>query len=40
MCLCPGAAPSGLRTEEDIIDLIRRLAPHYSYDTIAGILNR
>jgi DNA invertase Pin-like site-specific DNA recombinase len=36
----PRRAPSGLRTEEDTIDLIRRLAPHYSDDTIAGILNR
>jgi DNA invertase Pin-like site-specific DNA recombinase len=36
----PKRAPSGFRTEEDTIDLIRRLAPHYSDDTIAGILNR
>jgi len=36
----PRRAPSGIRTEEDTIDLIRRLAPHYSDDTIAGILNR
>jgi DNA invertase Pin-like site-specific DNA recombinase len=36
----PRRAPSGLRTEEDTIELIRRLATHYSDDTIAGILNR
>lgn len=36
----PRRAPSGIRTEEDTIELIRRLAPHYSDDTIAGILNR
>ena len=36
----PRRAPSGLRTGEDTIELIRRLAPHYSDDTIAGILNR
>jgi DNA invertase Pin-like site-specific DNA recombinase len=36
----PRRAPSGPRTEEDTIELIRRLAPHYSDDTIAGILNR
>ena len=36
----PRRVSSGLRTEEDTIDLIRRLAPHYSDSTIAGILNR
>ena len=36
----PRRAPSGIRTEEDTIDLIRRLAQLYSDDTIAGILNR
>ena len=36
----PRRVYSGIRTEEDTIDLIRRLAPHYSDDTIAGILNR
>lgn len=36
----PRRAPSGIRTEEDTMELIRRLAPHYSDDTIAGILNR
>lgn len=29
-----------LRTDEDTIDLVRRLAPHYSNAVIAGILNR
>jgi DNA invertase Pin-like site-specific DNA recombinase/uncharacterized protein YndB with AHSA1/START domain len=29
-----------LRTDEDTIDLARRLAPHYSSAVIAGILNR
>lgn len=36
----PRRAPSGVRTGEDTIELIRRLVPHYSDDTIAGILNR
>jgi DNA invertase Pin-like site-specific DNA recombinase/predicted DNA-binding transcriptional regulator AlpA len=36
----PRRAPSGLRTNEDTIDLIRRLATHYPDDVIAGILNR
>jgi len=36
----PRRAPSGIRTEEDTIDLIRRLAVHYPDDVIAGILNR
>ncbi len=36
----PRRAPTGPCTEEDTIDLIRRLAPLYSDDTIAGILNR
>ena len=36
----PRRAHSGVRTEEDTIELIRRLAPHYSEDMIAGILNR
>jgi DNA invertase Pin-like site-specific DNA recombinase/transposase-like protein len=36
----PRPTPSGLRTDEDTIDLIRRLAAHYSDDVIAGILNR
>jgi DNA invertase Pin-like site-specific DNA recombinase len=29
-----------VRTDEQTIDLVRRLAPHYSNATIAGILNR
>jgi len=32
--------PQRLRTEEDTIDLLRRLAAHYPDATIAGILNR
>jgi DNA invertase Pin-like site-specific DNA recombinase len=32
--------PRRLRTEEDTIDLLRRLAVHYPDATIAGILNR
>jgi len=36
----PPRPPSGLRTNEDTIDLIRRLAAHYPDEVIAGILNR
>ena len=36
----PKANYSGVRTDEDTIDLLRRLAVHYSDDVIAGILNR
>ena len=36
----PRRKATGFKTEEDTIDLIRRLAPHYSDETIAGILNR
>jgi predicted DNA-binding transcriptional regulator AlpA len=36
----PRRSPTGPCTAEDTIDLIRRLAPHYTDDTIAGILNR
>jgi predicted DNA-binding transcriptional regulator AlpA len=36
----PRGVPTGLCTEGDTIDLIRRLAPHYPDATIAGILNR
>lgn len=36
----PRRAASGPRTDEDTIDLIRRLSVHYSDDVIAGILNR
>jgi DNA invertase Pin-like site-specific DNA recombinase len=32
--------PAPIRTAEDTIDLLRRLAPHYSDAVIAGILNR
>ena len=31
---------SGIRTDEDTIELLRRLAQHYPDDVIAGILNR
>lgn len=36
----PRSQPRGLRTDEDTICLLRRLAVHYSDDVIAGILNR
>jgi DNA invertase Pin-like site-specific DNA recombinase len=36
----PRSGPRGLRTAEDTISLLRRLAVHYSDDVIAGILNR
>jgi hypothetical protein len=36
----PRSQPRGLRTEEDTISLLRRLAVLYSDDVIAGILNR
>jgi DNA invertase Pin-like site-specific DNA recombinase len=36
----PHSQPRGLRTEEDTLSLLRRLAVHYSDDVIAGILNR
>jgi len=36
----PRSQPRGIRTEEDTISLLRRLAVHYSDDVIAGILNR
>jgi len=36
----PRSQPRALRTEEDTISLLRRLAVHYSDDVIAGILNR
>ena len=32
--------PNGLRTDEDTVDLVRRLAVHYPDTKIAGILNR
>jgi DNA invertase Pin-like site-specific DNA recombinase len=36
----PHYKPSGIRTDEDTIALMTRLAAHYSDDVIAGILNR
>jgi hypothetical protein len=36
----PRSQPRGIRTEEDTISLLRRLALHYSDDVIAGVLNR
>jgi uncharacterized protein YndB with AHSA1/START domain len=36
----PRSQPRGLRTDEDTLSLLRRLAAHYSDDVIAGILNR
>ena len=36
----PRSQYRGIRTDEDTIDLLRRLAAHYSDDLIAGILNR
>jgi predicted DNA-binding transcriptional regulator AlpA len=36
----PRSQPRGLRTEEDTLSLLTRLAVHYSDDVIAGILNR
>jgi DNA invertase Pin-like site-specific DNA recombinase len=36
----PRSQPRGIRTGEDIISLLPRLAAHYSDDVIAGILNR
>ena len=40
MIALPRANYSGVRTDEDTVDLLRRLATHYSDDIIAGILNR
>jgi DNA invertase Pin-like site-specific DNA recombinase/uncharacterized protein YndB with AHSA1/START domain len=36
----PRMKPRGLRTDEDTLSLLRRLAVHYSDDVIAGVLNR
>ena len=36
----PRYKPSGMRTDEDTIALLTRLAAHYPDDVIAGILNR
>lgn len=36
----PRSKPAPIRTDEDTVDLVRRLAVHYSDAVIAGILNR
>jgi predicted DNA-binding transcriptional regulator AlpA len=36
----PRSRPATIRTDEETLDLIRRLAPHYPDETIAGVLNR
>ena len=36
----PRSRPATVRTDEDTLALLRRLAPHYSDAVIAGILNR
>jgi len=36
----PRSRPAAIRTEEDTIELVRRLAAHHGDATIAGILNR
>jgi DNA invertase Pin-like site-specific DNA recombinase/predicted DNA-binding transcriptional regulator AlpA len=36
----PRRAPPKIRTDDDTLDLLRRLAVHYPDDVIAGILNR
>jgi len=36
----PRSRPAPLRTDEDVVELVRRLAAHYSDAVIAGILNR
>ena len=36
----PRSRPATIRTDEDTIALVRRLATHYSDDVIAGILNK
>ena len=36
----PRSHPSPIRTDEDIVELVRRLAVHYTDAVIAGILNR
>ncbi len=36
----PRYQPAGVRTDEDTIELLTRLAAHYPDDVIAGILNR
>ena len=39
-CRCPASRQPKIRTDEDTIDLLRRLASHYPDAKIAGILNR
>lgn len=36
----PRSRPAPIRTDEDVVDLVRRLAAHYPDPVIAGILNR
>ena len=36
----PRSRPAPIRTDEDVVQLVRRLAEHYSDAVIAGILNR
>jgi hypothetical protein len=36
----PRSSPPPIRTDEDTVDLLRRLAVHYPDAVIAGILNR
>ena len=36
----PRSHPAPIRTEEDTVELLRRLAAHYPDTVIAGILNR
>ncbi|MDH5579341.1 MAG: recombinase family protein [Betaproteobacteria bacterium] len=36
----PRSRPATIRTDEETLDLIRRLAAHYPDETIAGVLNR
>ena len=36
----PRSNPSPMRTNDDTVDLIRRLAAHYPDTVIAGVLNR
>ena len=40
MSLCRDSSPSGPRTDEDTISLLRRLAALYPDEVIAGIFNR
>jgi hypothetical protein len=36
----PRSRPAPIRTSDDVVDLVRRLAVHYTDSVIAGILNR